>query len=272
VVAAIVDEAKVQSLREGLRAVAWDHLGWVPSDFEFHGYEIWSGFGYWKGKSPAERIAAYDAALAMLDVCDIDIAHASINKAKLHTRYGGDADDNAYRLALQFLLEKIDAYGSARKIVVADEAKEQEVRAVKMVGEMQDWAFRGEVPGRKLGTIIDCLHFVSSHDSAGVQIADLIAYVMQRRRRTEAHPDARAAIARYGSLVDLAAVTGQSDGGAPAPLKPAAPHPCTACGNAGIRRRRSHQAEGESRRYPWAASSCSRGTSVTKEPRAVGDV
>lgn len=201
VVAAMVDEAMVQPVREGLRDVAWKHLGWVPADLEFHGHEIWGGTGYWAGKTYAELIAGYEAAMAMLDACDIDIAHASIDKARLHARYDGAADDNAYRLALQFLLEKVDAHGSALKILVADEAKEREVRAVKMVEGMQDWGWGGEVPGRQLKTIIDSLHFVSSHDSAGVQMADLVAYVIQRRRRKEAHPDAQAAMDRLGLTV-----------------------------------------------------------------------
>jgi hypothetical protein len=33
---------------------------------------------------------------------------------------------------------------------------------MKMVADMQEWG-GGEVPGRKLETIIDSLHFVSSH-------------------------------------------------------------------------------------------------------------
>ena len=201
VVAAIVDETKVQALHAGLSGVAWEHLGWIPNDFEFHGQEIWNGNGHWTPKSYAERIAAYEAALALLDVCDIDIAHASINKARLHERYGGAVDDNAYRLALQFLLEKVDVYGSDRKVVVADEAKEQEARAVKMVAEMQEWE-GGEVPGRQLRTIIDTLHFVSSHDSAGVQMADLVAYIIQRRRSAEGHPDTQAALNRFSILVN----------------------------------------------------------------------
>lgn len=109
VAAAIVDETMVQQLRAGLQSVASDHLQWVPAEFELHGHEIWGGNGYWTSKAYDELIAAYEAAMAMLDACDIDIAHASIDKAALHTRYNGGADDNAYRLALQFLLEKVDA-------------------------------------------------------------------------------------------------------------------------------------------------------------------
>lgn len=199
--AAIVDESQVQPLREGLRKVAWQQLGWIPADLEFHGHEIWSGSGYWHGKTYDELIAAYEAAMALLDECDIDIAYSSIHKARLHDRHDGAADDNAYRLALQFLLEKVDAYGPDLKLLVADETKEQEAAAVKMVQGMQDWIAGGEVPGKKLVTVIDSLHFVSSHDSAGVQMADLVAFILQRRQRKERHPNAQAAIDRLSALV-----------------------------------------------------------------------
>ncbi len=200
VVAAIVDEEMVQPLSKGLRHVAFKHLGWLPADFEFHGSEVWGGSKYWAGKSPAELIAAYEAALALLDACDVDIAYSSIDKARLHDRYDGAADANAYRLALQFLLEKVDRLGATRKVLVADEAKEQELRAVGMVADMQEWG-GGEVPGRQLETIIDSLHFVSSHASPGVQMADLVAYVLQRCHRTEQHPDAQAAIDRLRQVI-----------------------------------------------------------------------
>ena len=43
VVAAIVDETKVQALHAGLSGVAWEHLGWMPNDFEFHGRRFGTG-------------------------------------------------------------------------------------------------------------------------------------------------------------------------------------------------------------------------------------
>lgn len=200
-VAAIVDEERVQQLSAGMEQVAWDHLGWLPAEFEFHGNEIWNGSGHWVSKSPPELLAAYEAAIALLDSCDVDIAHASIHKARLSARYDGAADGNAYRLALQFLLEKVDALGAARKVLVADEAKEQELRAIKMVADLQRWG-GGEVPGRRLRTVIDSLHFVPSHASPGVQMADLVAYAIQRSRRRESHPDAQAGLDRIMQKVN----------------------------------------------------------------------
>lgn len=205
VAAALVPEDKVQPLREHLRQVARDHLGLVPADFELHGNEIWNGTGLWKGKTPDELIAVYEQAIAVLGDLEIDVSWASIDKAKLTKRHGGAADGNAYLLALQFLLEKIDVAYSANKILIADEAKEHQLRAISMVADLQDWG-GGEVPGRELRTVIDSMHFVSSHASPGVQMADLVAFALQRKwNRWDSHPNAQAAIARiYEQVVERA--------------------------------------------------------------------
>jgi hypothetical protein len=200
--AVLVDEEMVQPLSEGMRKVALDHLGRLPPDFEFHGKDVWHGKGYWSGKPYADLIAAYEAAIALLGTCNISVAHSSIDKPKLSARYGGAADANAYVLALQFLLEKVDRVVLGRKVLVADEAKEHELRAVKMVADMQEWVGGGVVPGRKLKTIIDSLHYVSSQASSGVQMADLVAFILQRRRREESHPLAQAALDRLGGTID----------------------------------------------------------------------
>ncbi len=48
--AVLVPEDKVQPLARAMREVAFNHLGWLPADFEFHGYEIWGGTGWWSDK------------------------------------------------------------------------------------------------------------------------------------------------------------------------------------------------------------------------------
>jgi len=60
----------------------------------------------------------------------------------------------------------------------------------------------GEVPGAKLKTVIDSMHFVSSHASPGVQLADLVAYALQRKWNAwDTHPDAKAAINRIFGVI-----------------------------------------------------------------------
>jgi hypothetical protein len=201
--AVLVVEDHVQPLGEAFRQVARDHLGYVPPGFELHGNEIWSGSDIWAGRQPAELIAVYRQAIAVLDQFDISVAHASIHKERLHAKYRGAADDNAYLLALQFLLEKIDRQERTNKLLIADEQKEHQLRAIKMVADLQDWG-GGEVPGRQLKTVIDSMHFVSSHASPGVQLADLVAFALQRAwNKRDTHPDAQAAIS------DITAIIGQ---------------------------------------------------------------
>jgi hypothetical protein len=201
VVGLIVDESAVQPLAQRFQDLAMEHLGWIPDDFEFHGYENFHRKGYWANKSPDQCIRAYGAALKVLEELNLEVAMASIHKEKLRERYDGQADKNAYLLALQFLLEKIDNLNGNRKIIVADEAKEDELRAISMVSDLQQWG-GGLVPGQKLTTLIDSLHFVSSHSSPGVQLADLAAYAIQRKLSgLDTHPDAVAAIDALAGLV-----------------------------------------------------------------------
>lgn len=201
VVAAIVDETQVRGLGESLRSVATKHLKWFPARFEFHGNEIWNGQGHWQGMSPPELLAAYEDVISLVETHNISIAHSTIDRQGLHDRHGGSADGNAYRLALQFLLEKVDALGGL-KVVVADESKEQELAAKEMVAALQEWG-GGEVPGRKIASVIDSLHFVESHTSPGVQMADLVAFLFHRARlrQTEAHPDVHAARSRMIQVI-----------------------------------------------------------------------
>ena len=202
-VAVIVREDQVQPLSNSLRQVVMEHLGWLPAGFEFHGHELWNGTNDWEGRTPEELLAAYAAALELLESHDVDVAHSTINRVLLHDRYKGAWDDNAYLLALQFLLERVDAnLGADNKVLIADEAKEQQVRAIQMVADLQTWSV-GEVPGQQLHTIIDSLHFVSSHASFGVQMADLVAFILghRRRRPTEGHPTAETMIRHFMELI-----------------------------------------------------------------------
>ena len=85
-------------------------------------------------------IASFEAVIDLLEGLDLSVAYSSINKAGLHIRYDGAADNNAYLLALQFLL--------------------------KMVADMQEWR-GGEVPGRRLTSVIDSLHYVVKRELWG---------------------------------------------------------------------------------------------------------
>lgn len=182
-VALAVEESSVMTMAERMEAVRVKSFDQLPDEFEFHGYDIWHGNGFWSDKSHEEKLAVFEDLIQIVTDLDCFVAHSTIDLVKLHERHQGAADGNAYRLALQFLLEKVDTYQSetALRVVVADEKHEEEFRAARMLGTMQQFG-SGEVPGRRLTTIIDNLHFVDSKASYGVQLADVVAYVMARQR------------------------------------------------------------------------------------------
>ena len=164
-VAVLVPEERVLSLTHAVEALVSQRRtdGLVP---ELHGSALFSGGGVWAGISPTERVAIYDEALALLPRHDCVVAHASIDKAKLTA--GPTPKTTPHLLALQFLVEKIDAYlvGQTdplrqRALLVADETQEHEAFAIGVVAGMQA-SGAGIVPGRVIDRVIDTVHFVRS--------------------------------------------------------------------------------------------------------------
>ncbi len=110
---------------------------------------------------------------------DCVVAYASIDKPRLLTKY--TLPDNPHLLALQFVLEKIDKWmgRDERVLLVADESSEHETPVKSLVADMQIWG-SAIGSGQRLKHVIDTIHFVKSHENAGVQLADLTAYSLCR--------------------------------------------------------------------------------------------
>jgi hypothetical protein len=155
---------------------------------ELHGAELFGGDGPWRGVPPARRIEIYRTALALIMAHDGVVALASIDKPRLAMR--NMIDPNPHLLAMQFLVEKIDGFvqGQAdplrqRALLIADQTDEHEAFALELLNGMQ----RSGGPvgsGPATSHIIDTVHFVRSETNPGVQIADLVAYLLNRVRRT----------------------------------------------------------------------------------------
>lgn len=190
----VVSEESVRSLAACLSNLTLKHLGYRPSDFEFHGNEIWGGQGIWKDKSPDELLDVFDDLIEVFQTLNLYICTSQIDLPKLTQKYSGSFDRNDYLLGLQFMLEKLNRYDSSKplRILIADRKKEHELRAINLVSDMQWAPFQGEVPGIQLDTIIDSIHFVESKNSAGVQLADSIAFLLQRYSwNGDEHPNAK---------------------------------------------------------------------------------
>lgn len=181
-----VHEESVNDVASHLDQVARHFLGTAERTkaTEFHASELRGGNGPWKGIAPAGRIDAFSAALEPLLWDSVFVSHATIRKQGLLER--GDTR-SPHMWALQFLIEKLNGHLAPlqdRTLLVADQTNEHEQFALELLAGLQAGQPR---PGLDLGPmnqVIDTVHFVRSETNRGVQLADLVAYLLNRLQRT----------------------------------------------------------------------------------------
>lgn len=188
-VAVMVREDKVSLLSERLDELA-ANAPTTSELVEYHGKELFAGEGPWLGVAPQVRVNEYAKALAVISEVDAHIAHASINKPALAQR-GSRRSPHLY--ALQFLTEKIEDWVRPKTdplcqlaLLVADQNHEVEQYAFNLVRMMhRSGGPVGASSGLAKATehIVDSVYFAPSERSRGIQLADLVAYILNRRNR-----------------------------------------------------------------------------------------
>ena len=189
--AVIVREDRIREMGDRLHALA----DAAPTDealVEYHGDELFHGSGPWQGVPPRLRVSEYAKALSVLSAVGAGVAHASINKPLLV------GDHNPHLLALQFLTEKIELWLRSqtdemcqRALLVADHSHEHDQYAFDLIQRMQ--VTGGPVGGHRglnvsLDHIVDGVYFAHSERSWGIQLADMVAFVLNRSERIKRSP------------------------------------------------------------------------------------
>ena len=195
IAAVMVREDRVQEMTRLLDELA----GSAPTDgplLEFHGNELFHGSGQWQGVTPHRRISEYKKALSVLAKVRAGVFHASIDKRELSRKYQEPYPPHMF--ALQFLAEKIEQWVqdqtdrlSQRALLVADENREQEQYSFDLIRRMQEsggpvgsgWGI-----STQLDHIVDSIYFIPSERSRGVQLADMVAFVLNRDQRNNRYP------------------------------------------------------------------------------------
>ncbi|QYF73321.1 DUF3800 domain-containing protein [Cryobacterium sp. PAMC25264] len=172
----------------------------TPIDAELHGHEIMGGEGEWAPLRGKHREAAgiYIAALRQARAAGISYLFRGVDINRLNARY--KYPEQPHSVVLGHLLERIDDHAhkcreTDQVIVVADQVATQDVHKKQFEG----YQLTG-TPGyrsNKLARISTPINFASSRHSAGLQAADLAAYLHHRRNTVvENHPAARSAMRR----------------------------------------------------------------------------
>jgi uncharacterized protein DUF3800 len=166
-------------------------------DFEFHGSQIYARRGDCRGFSAEAAVQLYGELLELLDRHGCWLFIVGIDKAGLKRRAArsGYAPDHPYRLAFMNLVERIDGWlhelttrvelREVLGLLVADEQKEVDR---EMIASFAAWRAQGTQysPRRKaLRQLVDTVHYVPSHDSWLIQLADCVAYLFSRYHRVQ---------------------------------------------------------------------------------------
>lgn len=184
VAAVVMDMQSLFDLNREIRAVmAYANQAFkIPLTAELHAHQMMQGRGEWKpvaGKHRAvEKI--YTKALQAVVDSGAKVFIEGIDVEAQQRRYVNA--HHPHRVTLAYDLERIDEYASSRDrrvLVMADEVPEQAEHAASMAL----YSVVG-TPGYKSSKLHQIIHPVRFDDSrlhTGLQIADLVAYLYNRR-------------------------------------------------------------------------------------------
>ncbi len=157
---------------------------------EFHAGEIIHGKKKWRKVPMEKRIEIFEKVFAVLASCDAKVFHVTINK-----KFMSKTSDRPQQFAFQYIFEDIDAWIGRQKtddplrqrvLLVADENKPEEADTYNLVVAMK----KGGGPvgsshglNRRTSNIVSNVFFLDSQLSAGIQLADMVAYVKNKYDR-----------------------------------------------------------------------------------------
>lgn len=186
IVTVALDEARVADAHAHVRAVARRHCrpDCFEPGFEFHGYDLFSGSGFFSTMAPEKRIDIYDELLAGIGVLGARVVARGVDKPGLARRY--PEPFHPHDIALMFTCESIERLARSlgvRMLLVADEAREVESAALRDLANYQEvgtsWGWKTE----RIDRIIDTIHFVRSETNPVIQLADCTAFLVARQRK-----------------------------------------------------------------------------------------
>ena len=168
--------------------------------FEFHGNHIFSGRGECRLIAPAHRVTLYGELVSLVGMHGGRLFIRGIHKARHAERANekGYEPEHPHKLAFQFLIERLDAFLEDQQpkdeiqasspppvlgLIVADEQKEVDRVIIR---SFAFWRSHGTGLGfraRDLHYLLDTVHYVPSHDSWLIQLADCLAFLRSRYAR-----------------------------------------------------------------------------------------
>lgn len=158
----------------------------VDSEAELHGSDLFHSRRAWKAlrNQPALRVHAYRLGLRSIAPCDGKVALVSIERTGEAASDLSVARVRALDELLPCLERESERLGD-RCMLIFDEAGSMDPALVRAVHTHH----RKELVNGLDPRIVEAPGIVHSHDTPGIQVADLAAFLFQRRRRGTDDPN-----------------------------------------------------------------------------------
>ena len=211
--AVCIDEQNVRAVERDMQTIALAALGAVASntDFEFKGHGLRSGKGrYFTGLTVAKRIELVTQLLSLLEKHAIRVIWAAVDKAR------SSAKMHPQQLCFLLVVERVEQWLRSQDLpeqpptlglLVADEFDELEQRLIDDLNRYKDNFVDFGYKLRPVERVIDSVHFVRSFNNPLIQLADLVAYFLNRGHSTRKRLMSAwtSGISRSGSFKDWCA-------------------------------------------------------------------
>lgn len=195
----VTDQAQEAALKSGFGALRKDAARkWqVPSNVEFHAYNIMQGRGNWRVLRDriGDAASLYRKLLKAIVASGAKVAIEGVGIADLAEKYKNPP--YAHEAAARLALEQVDQWCAEAGVnaieITADEISSDTRFATEVFNRAIDGTSVGASAGHPgvLGHIAQPVALVSSASSDGVQAADLVAHIVRRHfEETTAAPRA----------------------------------------------------------------------------------
>ncbi len=176
-----VDEKYIMGAQSAIKNIASHYFPNIFNEdkFEFHGTELRKGVGYFKGIKPDTRIQIAIELMKILAEYKIDVFTIGINKEKYYSNV------HPHQAAFVLLVERLNPYLKKSKqlgLMVCDENHDIEQPIINDLSRFQEYSTNFGYKSVKVTEIVDSVHFVKSHNNPIIQLADMVAYFINRHK------------------------------------------------------------------------------------------
>jgi hypothetical protein len=150
--------------------------------FEFHAADLFFGHGFFEAWSNDDRNGLVNEVLDIVTGNKLPIIYGAVNKPEFQKKYRRPSAP--HDVAFLFAAERVERWfkkeaGDAVGMFIADETKADKDMKASLPQYRELISFGGR--GDRLEHIIETIHFAASTETYGIQLADLVSYLIKRK-------------------------------------------------------------------------------------------